>query len=135
MGLTDLAKERLANDNGFVKCNGYSVIKVEEHYCEMEAVISDSSKNPFGIAHGGFIFGLADTAAGVAAMTDERMAVTVNSSIDYLKPGKGDKLIAKASVVKAGKAISVVDVLIYDSSLELISKATVTYFYIDYTLN
>ena len=131
MGLTDLAKERLANDNGFVKCNGYSVIKVEEHYCEMEAVISDSSKNPFGIAHGGFIFGLADTAAGVAAMTDERMAVTVNSSIDYLKPGKGDKLIAKASVVKAGKAISVVDVLIYDSSLELISKATVTYFYID----
>ena len=131
MGLTDLAKERLANDNGFVKCNGYSVIKVEEHYCEMEAVISDSSKNPFGIAHGGFIFGLADTAAGVAAMTDERMAVTVNSSIDYLKPGKSDKLIAKASVVKAGKAISVVDVLIYDSSLELISKATVTYFYID----
>ena len=131
MGLTDLAKERLANDNGFVKCNGYSVIKVEEHYCEMEAVISDSSKNPFGIAHCGFIFGLADTAAGVAAMTDERMAVTVNSSIDYLKPGKSDKLIAKASVVKAGKAISVVDVLIYDSSLELISKATVTYFYID----
>lgn len=131
MGLTDLAKERLANDNGFVKCNGYSVIKVEEHYCEMEGVISDSSKNPFGIAHGGFIFGLADTAAGVAAMTDERTAVTVNSSIDYLKPGKGDKLIAKASVVKAGKTISVVDVLIYDSSLELISKATVTYFYID----
>ena len=131
MDLTELAKERLVNDNGFVKCNGYNVVKVSKHYCEMEAVISDSSKNPFGIAHGGFIFGLADTAAGVAAMTDERMAVTVNSSIDYLKPGKGDKLLAKASVVKAGKAISVVDVLIYDSSLELISKATVTYFYIN----
>ena len=131
MDLTDKAKERLADDKGFVNNNGYTVIKVEEHYCEMEALITDTSKNPFGIAHGGFIFGLADTAAGIAAMTDERVAVTINSSIDYLKPGKGDKLIAKASVVKSGKSISVVDVFIYDSGLELISKAVVTYFYMN----
>lgn len=131
MDLTDKAKERLADDKGFVNNNGYTVIKVEEHYCEMEALITDTSKNPFGIAHGGFIFGLADTAAGIAAMTDERVAVTINSSIDYLKPGKGDKLIAKASVVKPGKSISVVDVFIYDRDLELISKAVVTYFYMN----
>lgn len=131
MDLTNKAKDRLADDKGFVNNNGYTVIKVEEHYCEMEALITDTSKNPFGIAHGGFIFGLADTAAGIAAMTDERVAVTVNSSIDYLKPGKGDKLIAKASVVKSGKSISVVDVFIYDSGLELISKAVVTYFYMN----
>ena len=131
MDLTNKAKDRLADDKGFVNNNGYTVIKVEEHYCEMEALITDTSKNPFGLAHGGFIFGLADTAAGIAAMTDERVAVTVNSSIDYLKPGKGDKLIAKASVVKSGKSISVVDVFIYDSGLELISKAVVTYFYMN----
>ena len=129
--LTNRAKEILSSDNGYVKCNNYNIVKVEEHYCEMEAIISDSSKNPYGIAHGGFIFGLADTAAGIAAMTDERTAVTVNSNIDYLKPGKGDKLIAKASVVKPGKSIAVVDVLIYDSSLDLVSKASVTYFYIN----
>ena len=129
--LTKIAKDILDKDNGFVKCNNYNVIKVEEHYCEMEAVINDSSKNPYGIAHGGFIFGLADTAAGIAAMTDERTALTVNSNIDYLKPGKGDKLIAKATAIKSGKSISVVEVLIYDSDLELISKASVTYFYIN----
>ena len=128
--LTKIAKDILDKDNGFVKCNNYNVIKVEEHYCEMEAVINDSSKNPFGIAHGGFIFGLADTAAGIAAMTDERTAVTINSNIDYLKPGKGDKLIAKANAIKSGKSISVIEVLIYDSDLELISKASVTYFYV-----
>ncbi len=131
MDLTDKAKERLADDKGFVNNNGYTVIKVEEHYCEMEALITDTSKNPFGIAHGGFIFGLADTAAGIAAMTDERTALTVNSNIDYLKPGKGDKFIAKATAIKSGKSISVVEVLIYDSDLELISKASVTYFYIN----
>ena len=129
--LTNRAKEILSSDNGYVKRNNYNIVKVEEHYCEMEAIISDSSKNPYGIAHGGFIFGLADTAAGIAAMTDERTAVTVNSNIDYLKSCKGDKLIAKASVVKPGKSIAVVDVLIYDSSLELVSKASVTYFYIN----
>lgn len=129
--LTEKAKEILKKDHGFVEANNYKVIKVEEHYCEMEAILSDSSKNPFGIAHGGYIFGFADTAAGIAAMTDERTALTINSTIDYLKPGKTDKLIAEAKAIKAGKSIAVIEVLISDNENNLVAKATITYFYMN----
>ena len=65
---TKLAKEALENDKGFIGNNNYKVIKVEDNYCELEGVLSNSSLNNFGVAHGGYIFGLADTAAGIAAI-------------------------------------------------------------------
>lgn len=129
--LTNIAKDTLKKDNGFVTANNYKVLKVEENYCEMEGIITDSSNNPFGMAHGGYIFGLADTAAGIAAMTDQRTAVTVNSNIEYLKPGKGEKLLAIAKALKTGKSISVIEVSIYDTDSNLLAKANVTYFYIN----
>lgn len=128
--LTNIAKETLKKDNGFIKNNNYKVLKVEENYCEMEGLITDTSMNPFGLAHGGYIFGLADTAAGIAAMTDEKTALTVNSSIEYLKAAKGKKLLAIAKALKKGKNIAVIEVSIYDEENNLIAKASVTYFYI-----
>ena len=130
MDLTNKAKDRLADDKGFVNNNGYTVIKVEEHYCEMEALITDTSKNPFGIAHGGFIFGLADTSAGIAAMTDGRKAVTISSSINYLKPSKGSKLLAIAKCIKNGKSVAFFEVSIFDENKNLTSVANLTYHYL-----
>lgn len=128
--LTLLAKEKMKDDRGFCFANNYNVLYVEENYCEMEAVLDKTSLNPFGIAHGGYIFGLADTAAGVAAMTDERTAVTINSNIEYLKAGKGKRLIAKAKALKTGKSISVIEVSIYDDKDDMIAKASFSYFYL-----
>ena len=81
MNLTELIKENMKMDKGFINSNNYKIIKIEENYCELEGYLTETSVNPFGIAHGGYIFGLADTAAGIAAMTDGRKAVTLNSSI------------------------------------------------------
>ena len=129
--LTNLAKDKLKNDNGFVSANNYNILFVSENYCEMEAVMSNASFNPFGIAHGGYVFGFADTAAGIAAMTDERTAVTISANIEYLKSGKGSKLIAKAKALKTGKSISVIEVFIYDEEDNLIAKANFNYFYLN----
>ena len=129
--LTNLAKEKMKNDDGFVFANNYNVLLVLENYCEMEAVMDKTSLNPLGIAHGGYIFGLADTAAGVAAMTDERTAVTISSNIEYLKSGKGSRLVAKAKALKTGKSISVIETFIYDEDENLIAKATFNYFYLN----
>lgn len=127
--LTKLAKEQLKKCKGFIEANNYEIIKVEENYCELEGTITETSTNHVGTAHGGYIFGLADTAAGIAAMTDGRKAVTINSSIDYLKMGKGNKLKAIAKCVKNGASVSFFEVLIYDQE-SLIAKANVNYFYI-----
>lgn len=127
--LTLLAKEQLKKCKGFIEANNYEILKVEENYCELEGTITESSTNHLGIAHGGYIFGLADTAAGVAAMTDGRNAMTINSSIDYLKVSKGNKLKAIAKCIKNGKTVSFFEVLIYDTEETLIAKANINYFY------
>lgn len=128
--LTDIAKEQLKSVKGFILNNNYNVIKVENNYCELEGVLTEASMNHLKTAHGGYIFGLADTAAGIAAMTDGRKAVTVDSNINYLKPAIGEKIIAVAKPLKLGKSISVFEVLIYDINNDIVAKVTVTYFYI-----
>jgi len=131
MNLTELAKEQINNDNGFIKENNYKIIKVEENYCELEGNITETSLNPFGIAHGGFIFGLADTAAGIAAMTNGKKAVTINSTIDYFNMAKGNTLKAIAKCLKSGKNIANFEVYIFDDKETLIAKSNINYYYLN----
>ena len=116
--MTRIAKDTLKDINGFIGNNNYNVIKVEEGYCELEGIISETSYNNMNIVHGGYIFGLADTAAGIAALSSvfgsDVNIVTVDASINYFKPAKGEKLIAKAKTIKPGKTISVIEVEIYN---------------------
>ena len=67
-------------ETGFIKNNNYRIINIDEQGCKIEGKITDTSLNPFGIAHGGFIFGLVDTTAGLLANLFGN-AVTTNSSI------------------------------------------------------
>jgi len=53
--------------------------------------------NPFGMAHGGVIFTLADTAFGYASNAAGTRTVAAGADIDYLRPGRiGDTLTAVA---------------------------------------
>lgn len=126
--LTDIAKKNLEKVKGFIKANNYSVLKVEKNYCELEGIITETSLNNLNVAHGGYIFGLADTAAGIAAMTEGKNVVTVDSSINYFRPAGGSKIYAIARSLKIGKTISTYEVLINDEDNNLIAKATITYY-------
>lgn len=128
--LTEMAKQLVKECHGFIEANNYEVLKVEENYCELTGTITETSTNHFGAAHGGYIFGLADTAAGIAAMTDGRTAVTISSNIDYLKAAKTKVLKAIATCTKSGKTISFFEVKIFDEEENLVAKANVNYCYI-----
>ncbi len=131
MDLTELAKSKLKEVKGFIANNNYNIIEVKENYCELEGILTESSMNNFNVAHGGYIFGLADTAAGVAAMTTGKNAMTIDANINYLRPAVGNKLIAVATSIKIGKSISVFDVTIKNDEEKLIAKSTITYAYIN----
>ena len=47
--MTKVASEILKNDKGFIGSNKYNVIKVEENYCELEGIISETSYNNISI--------------------------------------------------------------------------------------
>lgn len=124
-------KKYMENVGGFIKNNHYQLVDIKKDYCVMEAEIKEESLNPYGMVHGGFLFGLADTAAGVAARSSGRKAVTLSSHIEYLHACHGSKIKAVVEAVKTGKNVSVYEVCIYDDKETMVAKATVDYFYLD----
>lgn len=129
--LLAFGKKYMDSVGGFIKNNNYSLVDIKKDYCVMEAEVTEASLNPYGMVHGGFMFGLADTAAGVAARSSGRKAVTLSSHIEYLHACHGSKIKAVVEAVKIGKNVSVYEVSIYDEKEVIVAKATVDYFYID----
>ncbi len=123
-------KDSVEVENGFVGNNHFKILELKKQYCVMEAEITENSLNYVNIVHGGFIFGLADTAGGIAALTSGRKVVTVNANIDYFLPAEGKKLKAVATCLKDGKRLAVYEVNIYDDKNDKVAHVGLSYFYI-----
>lgn len=113
--------------DGFINHNNIKIIKNNEEIIA-EVNLSECSLNPFGIAHGGLIFGLGDTIMGIIIFNEGLKAVTLNSTINFLKPGNGKKIIGKGSIIKKGKSTVVTEAKIYDDNNNLIAIMSATYF-------
>lgn len=124
-------KEYIDETPGFIKHSNIKVEEIKENYSKCYVDITEDSLNPSGIAHGGLIFTLADTAMGVAARTTGRNIVTLNAQIDYLKPGKGKRITCTAEPLKVGKTTAVYRANIYTEENTLIASVTGTFFFID----
>ena len=85
--MLELAKKTINETPGFIRHNNMKVEEVTNEYCRMYVELTEESINPNGTAHGGLMFGLADTTMGVLARTTGRNVVTINAQIDYLRPG------------------------------------------------
>ena len=70
--------------------------------------VDDRHLNPNGVVHGGVVFTLVDTAMGRATMSvlDEgRICASIEVAVRYLRPISGGRLVATASVLRAGRRI------------------------------
>lgn len=116
--------------NGFIKYNNINIIKETKEECIAEAIINENSLNPYNIIHGGLIFTLGDTVTGFHARLFNGDSLTLDAQIDFLKPGKGKKLIAKSKMIKCGKSTIILTANIYDDTNSLIAIMKTTYFFI-----
>lgn len=87
---------------------------------------------PGGTVSGPAMFSLADVTAYVAVLGfvgREALAVTTHCSIDFMrKPEAGVDLLARGKVLKLGKALAVVDVLLQSEGMEApVAHASLTY--------
>ena len=116
----------------FIQNNHYQLIELEDGIKAVgEAELRDESLNPYGYAHGGFIFGLGDTAMGLVAKSTGKTPVTLNSSITYLKPTKGKKLKVVAEMIKDGKKTCFLRCNFYNEKEQLTATMDGNYYYID----
>lgn len=75
---------------------------------ELRVPVTDQIKQQHGFVHGGVVSYAADNAltfAGGAALGPA--VVTSEFKINYVRPAKGEELVARASVVHAGKSQAV----------------------------
>jgi acyl-CoA thioesterase len=103
--VTDVASQTL----------GVEILEIRRGYAQLAMTVSATMANGHGLAHGGYIFTLADTAFAFACNTYDERVVAAQCSITYLRPGKiGHRLIATArEVARAGRS-GIYDVTVRD---------------------
>lgn len=118
------------NDKGFIKDNGYKLIELDKDHAKMECIVTKKGLNPMDIAHGGLLFGLADTVAGALASMSGKFPLTTSSTINYLNPVKEGKIYAISKVLKQGNKLGFYESNIYDENDLLLCEATVTMYFV-----
>ena len=121
--------ERVNHNGLFADVSHVSVTSVgEDHSARGVLDIHPSTLNPLGIVHGGALVTLADTVAGVAAWAGGRVCVTLDSSMQYLSPGRGKQITCTATPKKQGRTILVYDAALTDETGKLVAIGTYTFF-------
>lgn len=98
---------------------------------ETRLKVGPESLRPGGTVSGPAMFALADVTiylAVLAIIGPQKLAVTTNCSIDFVrKPSPGD-LRAEGRILKMGRRLAVGDVLIFSSEFsEPVARASMTY--------
>ncbi|ARU00764.1 PaaI family thioesterase [Yoonia vestfoldensis] len=94
--------------------------------------VADRHLRPGGTVSGPAMFALADVTAYLIILANigpKALAVTTNCSIDFMrKPAAGQMLICEARLLKLGRALAVVDALIYSAGQAApVARASLTY--------
>jgi len=105
------------------------VLSVDEGFALVEMPFRKEITQPAGVAHGGAITSLADTAAAIALKNlvgPKEHYFTARLEIRFLCPFKEGKLVAEARIIEKKKRIAIGNVKIRDKKGVLTAKATVT---------
>lgn len=98
--------------------------------CVVTIELTELAMNPAHMAHGGVLALLCDNAMGLASyLQANRPGVTVSLSVQYHKPARGTKLIAKATILSAGSRLQAARCDIVDDEGRLVASGTGTFYH------
>jgi phenylacetic acid degradation protein PaaD len=90
---------------------GMEIVEIGPGFATLAMTVRPDMVNGQRIAHGGFIFTLADSAFAFACNSHNERVVAAQGQITFIKPGKlGDRLFAKAREVTRGGRSGIYDV-------------------------
>src|SRR5660398_300675 len=120
MGLTSEDKNNeLARVLGKLKSDSYAsflgvrITKIERGYAKAEVTVAERMLNFNEVAHGGFIYSLADVAFAAACNSYNQTAVALSFHIPYRRPVTiGMRLIAEASEETSGKTTALYKIVV-----------------------
>lgn len=121
--------EYINKARNFNSHNGIRVTELRDEYCEVEAAITVDALNPQQVAHGSFVYALMDLATGMASASTGRNMLTLDATVHYLRPGRGEKLRAVAEVIKSGRTTGLYESRVYDDEGRLCAKGEFTVYF------
>lgn len=121
--------KEIAASNSFAHHIGVELTDVADGYAAGRIRMEEHHTNIYNGMHGGCIYALADTVAGIAASTAGSYVTTVNGTLNYLLPVKDTEYVrCEAAAVRQGNRITVLDVKIMNDEGELLSNGSFTYY-------
>jgi uncharacterized protein (TIGR00369 family) len=114
----------------FAKLLGIEIESIEPGHAVLTMEIREELKRNGGIAHGGAIATLIDSAMAMAIvplLREGERTTTVDLTIHYLRPLSERSARASARVVRAGRRIITVSAELFDADEKLAATALSTY--------
>ena len=122
---------------GLMTSLGASLLHVAPGMVEIALPASASVSQQHGFIHAGALAAIADTAAGYAALSLMSAGVgvlTTEFKINLVAPAKGDRVIARGRVVKAGRTLTLGQTEVFAESAtgeKLVALLTATFMVIE----
>lgn len=114
--------------NAFVNASDVEIIEEAEGEIITRVTLADKHKNPYGTAHGGLLYTMADAAAGFASCQAAKKPVTLHSDFHFVKNRTEGVITARAKVLQHGGRIILLRVKVEAEDGELLAEGTFTYY-------
>ncbi len=114
---------------GFTRHNGIEVLSIEQGLCRCSVEVTPEERNPHDTAHGGLLFAICDTAAGIAATTQGRSVVSRAADFHFLHPATGT-VTAVGRVVSAGYTMAYCTAEVYDKAGRILAAGSFEMYYL-----
>jgi acyl-CoA thioesterase len=109
--LARLCAEAMWKDDDASQGLGMEILDVKAGQATLAMTVKPHMVNGHGIAHGGFIFLLADSTFAFACNSRNERTVAAQCNISFIKPGKlGDRLVATAKEISLTGRSGIYDV-------------------------
>ncbi len=114
----------------FNKLLGVRIVRRHSDGVTIECKLREELMNAAGVVHGGVLATMADTAMGIGLHNHfggRRPITTTEMKINYLRPVKHGKAVARSHILRVGKTLCVGRVDLFDGERKLSAVAIVTY--------
>ncbi len=109
----------------------FTIEELRPMFVRVRMTATDADLRPGGTVSGPAMFALADCSfymALLAVIGREALAVTTNTSIDFLRKPAPGGLVAEVRILKLGRSLAVGDVLVFSDGVKgPVARAGMTY--------
>lgn len=104
------------------------ILEIAPGHARVSVEIGEDDLNFYGNVHGGFLFSLCDSVAGMATYAYEVANVTQCSSFNFLRGVRSGTIYVEANVIHKGRKTAVHQLEVHNEEGKLVAAGTFTMF-------